>query len=215
MPRGTKLAKLQLRALGVIWLLCVFVGFRSLLNFATAPGESGAPPTVWPASSHLPRAPYGPTLVMTLHPRCSCSAATLKELAIFLQRAPQPLATFLLFHREGAALSSISSRELWKQAASLPNVTLLPDDGSEAAIFGANTSGQAMLYDAAGHLRFGGGITAARGHEGDNYGLQALLLASAASSATSPSPVSSPVFGCPLRDPSSAQLKKDTSWKKR
>ena len=40
---------------------------------------------------------------------------------------------------------------------------------------GATTSGHVLLYDAGGVLRFAGGITDGRGHEGDNAGLDAAL----------------------------------------
>jgi hypothetical protein len=57
------------------------------------------------------------------------------------------------------------------------------------------TSGQAFLYDAWGHLLFSGGITAARGHIGDNMGRRSVAsLVSGKPSALT----STPVFGCPL-----------------
>jgi hypothetical protein len=150
--------------------------------------------------------------VMTLHPHCTCSVATLAELQIFLDRAPQKPAAYLLFHREGASSAEVTSGELWKRASAVPGVTLISDDGTQAAIFRANTSGQIMLYDPLGNLRFKGGITAARGHQGENYGLDRLL---SSLHITSTSPASTPVFGCPLHDPSKQDLQKDRSWKQR
>jgi hypothetical protein len=73
-----------------------------------------------------------------------------------------------------------------------------PDtDGREAALFGAKTSGQVLVYDGTGRLRFSGGITGGRSHSGDNPGrarVEALLL-----SGTLDRPIS-PVFGCALFD---------------
>jgi len=67
-----------------------------------------------------------------------------------------------------------------------------------------------LLYDAAGALRFSGGITAARGHEGDSMGAAAILsLLSAASPAVTAALApearqtalrAAPVFGCPLEE---------------
>jgi hypothetical protein len=64
------------------------------------------------------------------------------------------------------------------------------------------TSGQVLLYDASGRLRFRGGIRPSRGHEGDNTGrraLEALLLGDGAAP-----PLSTAVFGCPLFHPRDA-----------
>ena len=54
---------------------------------------------------------------------------------------------------------------------------LRDDDGAEARRFGAETSGQTLLYDARGALAFSGGITGARGHAGDNAGRASLRRA--------------------------------------
>jgi hypothetical protein len=73
-------------------------------------------------------------------------------------------------------------------------VTLTSDlGGVEAERFQTKTSGQAILYDSAGHLRFNGGITASRGHEGDNVGLDAIadeIMRPGTGAAHAP------VFGC-------------------
>ncbi len=43
------------------------------------------------------------------------------------------------------------------------------------AELGSSTSGQVLLYDPSGRLAFSGGITAARGHVGDNAGSDAIV----------------------------------------
>ncbi len=54
---------------------------------------------------------------------------------------------------------------------SIPNSTLLPDvDGVWLKTFNVKTSGHVLLYHPNGNLLFSGGITASRGHEGDNSG---------------------------------------------
>jgi hypothetical protein len=85
---------------------------------------------------------------------------------------------------------------LWETAAAVPGVRVVRDDGAEAWRFGARVSGQVMVYDHAGRLQFSGGITGARGHEGDNAGRDAIeaLLAGR------PHAASAFVFGCLLFD---------------
>ena len=82
---------------------------------------------------------------------------------------------------------------------SIPGVRAVDDvGGGEAAWFGATTSGHAILYGADGGRLFSGGITAARGHEGENDGAEAVVrlvlqLGAGAQAATHP------VFGCAIR----------------
>jgi hypothetical protein len=67
--------------------------------------------------------------------------------------------------------------------------------GRVARRFGAATSGQGLLYDRAGRLRFQGGLTSARGHAGDNAGSAAIV---ALAQGRVPDTVETPVYGCPL-----------------
>jgi hypothetical protein len=70
--------------------------------------------------------------------------------------------------------SNWAKTSLWRSAAAIPGVSETVDDGREARLFGAATSGQTMVYDRNGRLLFSGGITAARGHLGDNPGASAI-----------------------------------------
>jgi hypothetical protein len=86
--------------------------------------------------------------------------------------------------------------DLWRQAAAIPGATVTrDDDGHEAALFRAETSGQTFLYASDGDLLFTGGTTGARGHAGDNAGRAALL---ALLRREAPDRRATPVFGCPL-----------------
>jgi hypothetical protein len=85
---------------------------------------------------------------------------------------------------------------LVERARAIPGALVASDLGArEARRFGASASGQVLLYDAAGLLLFEGGITAARGHAGDNAGEDA-LVAALRTGIRQEQPA--PVFGCPL-----------------
>jgi hypothetical protein len=78
-------------------------------------------------------------------------------------------------------------------------VRVAPDrNGVEARRFGAGTSGHVVIYGGDGRLLFSGGITGARGHVGDNVGLERAI---ASLRADSPTCARSPVFGCLLGEP--------------
>jgi hypothetical protein len=88
--------------------------------------------------------------------------------------------------------------DVWAAAERIPGVRVREDvDGAEASLFGAATSGQVLLYDAGGRLRFSGGLTNARGHVGESPAyaqIAALVEGRGAAYATAR------VFGCALAD---------------
>jgi hypothetical protein len=134
-------------------------------------------------------------LVLFAHPGCACTRATISELARLMARFHDRLDAQVLFRGEEPELART---DLWSSAARIPGVMVTADpSGVEARRFGVETSGAAVLYDAAGKLAFQGGITSARGHEGDSFGqrrIAALLTGS------TPDRADAPVFGCALDD---------------
>ena len=187
---------LWLWAGGVLWLTFAVAGLWVLWSYENTPGDAARSGEYWPRETRLIRAVDRPTLVLLAHPQCTCTRASLAELAEVLARAGKPPKTFVLFLKPSQFFEGWEKTDLWRTASSLPNVTVLrDDDGSEAERFGAVTSGQTMLYDAGGELVFSGGITGARGHAGDNAGRRALI---ALIDRKEPSRRATSVFGCSL-----------------
>jgi len=182
-----------------VWALTVAAGFATLLAYEAAPGSSGAPPRDWPAGSRLRPATDRPTLVLFAHPQCPCTRASVAELAAIMTRCPDRTAAFVYFFRPAGKPPEWCDTDLWREATRIPGVEVAADvDGREAAAFGVETSGHVLLFDRAGRLRFGGGITASRGHEGDNPGRAAVV---AVLTGVTPEVRSTPVFGCPILTP--------------
>jgi hypothetical protein len=206
LPRLTRSASLEgiqrrqqraLTAVIIAWLVVCVGGIGLLLRYKTTPGASGDPPSRWPAAVSLARAASGPTLVMLIHPRCPCSRASLSELNEVLNRA-RGVTTYMLFSIPEEATDSWADGESWDRAAEIPGVTRVIDRGGRlAAAFGVDVSGHTLLYDGDGVLSFSGGVTGARGHEGNNAGRQKLsaLLAGGEQDG------SSAVYGCELVKP--------------
>jgi hypothetical protein len=95
----------------------------------------------------------------------------MSELARLLAEVHPSPAVYALIYRPSGAAAGWERTDLWEAAARLPGVRVMTDEGGvQAHAFGALVSGQALLYDEAGALQFSGGITGARGHEGDNPG---------------------------------------------
>ena len=78
------------------------------------------------------------------------------------------------------------------------------ENGAEADRLGAKTSGHTVVFGRNGAVLFSGGITASRGHVGDNAGENAVL---AALKQEMPDRRQTPVFGCSLTDARSEEKK--------
>jgi hypothetical protein len=165
-----------LALLGILWLVSAVVGLGVLTDYANTPGAAGEAPVAWPPSSGIERSRQLPTLLLLAHPRCPCTRATIGELAVLMAHAQGRLAARVVFFKPTDGPEGWEKTDLWESAAAIPGVEVVADPGGrEAARVGGLTSGQTLVYDAGGRLRFQGGITAARGHAGDNAGRSAIL----------------------------------------
>ena len=188
--------RLILIATCALWLLMVGTGISVLWNYESTPGLAAAAPCSWPAASRLERAPAGATLLMLAHPHCPCTRASIGELARLMTQARGRVKAYVLFVKPPNFSDEWAQTDLLASASAIPGVTVIRDDeGVEARRFRAATSGQTMLYDAAGRLLFSGGITSARGHAGDNAG-RAAIVSLLNTNETARKETS--VFGCPL-----------------
>lgn len=178
------------------WLAFSAIGFAALWRYGNVPGDAGAPVSAWPEESKGLLDASRPTLVMFAHPRCPCTDASMAELERLQARHEGAFATRIVFYEPEDAPSSWRETRLWRRARRLPDAACIPDPGGRLALtVGAQTSGTVGLYEPGATLRFWGGVTASRGHEGDNLGVDA--LASMLAGRTTESMRTS-IYGCPL-----------------
>jgi hypothetical protein len=182
--------------LSLLWLLAVGTGFAMFLNYQNTGGFSGATAAQLPAGSRLVQTSGRDTLVMFAHPRCPCTRTSLDELNRLMARVSDHVNAQVWFYQPTNAAPAWSRTSSWFSAAAIPGVTVHEDvDGTQARLFGAETSGTILLYDYHGNLLFKGGITGSRGHAGDNLGEDAIAsLCLGQAAATN----QTPVFGCSL-----------------
>jgi hypothetical protein len=153
-------------------------------------------PLTWPEASRLERDRSQPVLVMFIHPHCSCSRASLGELERLIAECQGRFRAHLLFIQPDGTPAGWADTDLWRRAAAIPGANVSLDAaGAEARRFGSETSGHVVLYAPDGRLLFHGGITIARGHEGDSPGRAALRSLLRGEDTT---PALVPVFGCAL-----------------
>jgi hypothetical protein len=183
-------------ALACFWAGGIGAGMYLLARHDGSPGQTASAPEHWPSGSQITRDDQRSTLIMFAHPRCPCTRASLGELEKLVARRPDGATCWVVYFEPPNADRDWDAVDFPGTANTIPGVHLFRDvDGREARRFGAQTSGQTLLYDSGGTLRFSGGMTFARGHAGDNDGRASIesLLAGEV-----PHLSQTPVFGCPI-----------------
>lgn len=193
----TARGQLPISILTAAWLLTVSAGLLFVADYDSKPGVAARPPQHWPRGVSLARAVTKPTVVMFLHPRCPCSRASLLELAELTQGERDTLDLHVVFAQPAEVTSEWSKSDLWEAAVANRDLQVALDQGGELARqFGAQISGQVLVYDRTGVLQFEGGITASRGHAGDSFG--STQIRAIAAGRVSDTPTKCAAFGCSL-----------------
>ena len=192
-----------------VWALVLVGALGALWKYKLTPGAAATVVERWPAGSALTHSTKGPTLIMFAHPRCPCTRASLAELRSVMSSFAGKLTAEVVFFDAGSG-AGFSPTDTTDAARTISGVVVTSDPGGrEAHRFGATTSGHVVLYDAGGLLRFSGGITPARGHQGDSPGKRRLLEQLAQSStregaerrdSLGVSQHSSSVYGCSIEE---------------
>ena len=181
---------------GVAW------GLQKIESYSSTPGTAAEAPAKWPGSALVTPQAGRSTLVMFIHPQCSCTRASLAELKTILERTHGAVSAWIVVLKPSGMNDEWAEAGSAGTARSMSGVTVVTDDnGTEADRFGALTSGHAVLYSAAGKLQFSGGITAARGHVGENSGERSVVSLVATGKADADR---HEVYGCGLHDPASS-----------
>lgn len=184
-------------AAGAFWLAAVLGAFGMLNTYAFTPAPLAEGVPQWPPGSALAPSNDAATLLVFVHPKCPCTRATLAEIDRLLPHVAGRITPIVVAVEPDGAGD-------WRSAANVryfenhPLVrTVFDRGGAEARAFGATTSGETFLYAAGGRLLFQGGVTAGRGHEGDNAAKDALR---AAIERPGQAVLRRPAFGCGLLD---------------
>jgi hypothetical protein len=180
------------------WLLLVLGAMAELWKYKSSAGGATDAPHSFPSTSRIAHEAGVPALIMFAHPMCSCTRASLAELRVLMSEFRGKIDATVVFLTPGAGDDAWSTSDSLGLARSIDGVHVAQDvEGRESVAFGARTSGAVVLYDTEGQLLFSGGITSARGHVGDNSGVEQIrkLLRGQTREAAG-----APVFGCALRD---------------
>jgi hypothetical protein len=177
-----------------LWLGCLAAGFFLLQQHAAKAGPSfSATDADHFFAAHSQR--NRPLLVMAVHPRCPCSRASLGELGDLLARSRGACDAMLLQYVPDVRADDWPADSASQELGGVETKRVLDRGGRLAAALGAATSGHVVFFDAAGKVRFAGGLTLSRGHRGRAPAQDAILQVLAG---VSPQVSSAPVFGCAL-----------------
>lgn len=193
---------LLLACLGICWLAALVPGVRYLLAFEHTAGKQGLAPSDWHSTKLSAGDAHHPTLLVILHPKCSCSNATLAELEEAALTFDHPYNAILLIDPPQGSSFSWQEIAAYRDAQKALHASVVIDRGGAVATeFGAFTSGDVLLYSAEdAHARrsllFSGGVTGSRGMIGENSGVAA--LEAAFQNPGVHSAATAPVFGCGL-----------------
>ena len=158
----------RISILMLIWLVLCVTGFVALAAYSTDAGEQA------PAPNKIEVAK--PKLMMFIHPKCTCTRASVVELHKLVDGVDTDVDIIAYFVEYNSLENTLEESEHWKKLARHDEIIRKRDpEGTKASKYGALTSGHCVLYDANGKLIYQGGITPSRGHEGKSPG-QAKIL---------------------------------------
>src|SRR5688572_5001122 len=102
----------------VAWLMTVGGGMVGLSAYESTPGAAVAAPSSWPEDSRIERDTTRPTLIMTVHPRCACTRASLTELSRLAEKLGDSVRVEVLYViPRGASGDAWTHTDLWDRAA--------------------------------------------------------------------------------------------------
>lgn len=199
--------KLPTKILILFWAILLIAGSYWMISYELTPGKSGSVVSNLPIHPNITRVAGQPTLLIFAHPKCPCTAATVRQLERLQANCGDAVSTTVLFLQPSNQPVEWSQTKLWAAAKRIPNVSVQADfDGQIAKQMQVYTSGTAILFDASGQSVFQGGITASRGHEGDNFGADSILSYVRTGNSLRKS---TPIFGCSIfADPPTDQTTK-------
>lgn len=161
------------------------------------PGQAATPPATLPQEIVSSRTPGRSTVIVAIHPQCPCTRATIANLESAWKDAAPGCDLVALVYTPDGRPAEWSNTDSVKRATSLQGARRIDDpNGQTSAALGIATSGQVLVYDADGRLRFAGGITPSRGHEGACASLETFRAAIAGTPHGQPQAAT--VFGCSL-----------------
>lgn len=167
--------KSHLKLVASGWALLLFLGLFQMASYSTRNDHISQPPKLWPLATEIKAVPT-PSLIVFLHPHCPCSVATVRELERMMPKLINRVRVVAVFIQPETESEEWVQTSLYFKAKRITGVRVITDyNYKEADAFDAQVSGQAFFYNQNGVLVLAGGLTPARGHEGESVGQSVIL----------------------------------------
>lgn len=174
-----------------LWVLAIAYFGAQMMAFDNTPGKPALAPAHWPSQTALTRTPDRKQLIMFVHPECTCTLASLEQLRRLETLTGNGIAAeIVLWH------SAIAHKQRDWTVESGGAKVFDDQNGLEARRFGAQTSGQTLIYDESGQLAYAGGLTVFRAEAGGDPLLKQILRGIGVPHQKTA--LEKAVFGCPI-----------------
>lgn len=181
----------------MIWSALLLTGHLVLFEYEMTASPLANTKRVFPQKSIVQIAKGRQNIILFLHPMCPCSMASVDEFHELMRAGEKDSVGTVVAFMPHDMQSEWALQPVFSRLKRIRNVSIVYDsNGAQADLFGATTSGHVLIYDGRGILQFSGGITASRGHSGDNANFE---LAKKSIHDRNPKFVTTPVLGCALR----------------
>lgn len=181
----------------MMWTTLLLTGHLVLFEYEMTASPLANTKRIFPAKSIVQMAKGRQNIILFLHPMCPCSMASVDEFHELMRAGEKDSVGTVVAFMPQEMQSEWALQPVFSSLKRIRNVSIVYDTtGAQADIFGATTSGHVLIYDGRGILQFSGGITASRGHSGDNANFE---LAKKTILERNPKFVTTPVLGCALR----------------
>lgn len=181
----------------LLWGALVGASLLTLAGYNYRSGHIESPPLAREAGVDVSSEMH--TLVLVVHPKCPCSRSTVFELERLMFQCRDRLRCIVYVFAPDGEEAGWGGDDPFGIAARIPQVEIMHDPGGRLARrLGGFTSGSVVLYNESGAPVFWGGITAGRGHAGDNLGSDSIR---AIVNGFEPPRMTTPVYGCDLVTP--------------
>lgn len=146
-----------------IWVGSIIWSTKAMLIFQFTPGKMGKVFNDFPQKSKLVLDQTLPTLILFLHPKCTCSKASVEEIKIIKSSIKKEFKLIAVVQTASLKLTD-ELEKLKEELSTLPHSTIVNDSYSfETNLFSVKTSGQIYIYSSFGELIYTGGSTSSRG----------------------------------------------------
>src|ERR1044071_9810486 len=107
---------------GIAW------GLQKIEDYSSTPGMTASAPAAWPGSALVTPQAGRATLVMFIHPQCSCTRASLDELEAILDRTHGAVSAWVVVLKPQGASDEWTHSSTWDSARNMPGVTVVTDE---------------------------------------------------------------------------------------